>query len=114
MYSSEDFQNKTMSELAKLFSTNSTLKGSFPQVNVLVALLYTIPVSTSSVERSFSALKRIKSYSRNSTGEQRLSHLGIISIEARLLEELRRKEQFFEEVVDKFASQERRMDFKFR
>ncbi|KAJ4441037.1 hypothetical protein ANN_10886 [Periplaneta americana] len=66
------------------------------------------------VERSFSTLKRIKSYSRNSTGGKRLSHLGIISIEARLLGELRKKKEFFDEVVTKFASQERRIEFQFR
>ncbi|KAJ4432754.1 hypothetical protein ANN_21392 [Periplaneta americana] len=105
---------KTMSELAKLLSTNSMLKKSFQQFNVLVTLLCTIPVSTSSVEKSFSTLKRIKSYSRNSTGEERLSHLGIISIEARLLGELRKKKEFLDEVVTKFASQERRIEFQFR
>ncbi|KAJ4436397.1 hypothetical protein ANN_19029 [Periplaneta americana] len=114
VYSSEEFRNKTMSELAKLLSTNSMLKKRFQQFNVLVTLLCTIPVSTSPVERSFSTLKRIKSYSRNSTGEERLSHLGIVSIEARLLGELRKKKEFFDEVVTKFASQERMIEFQFR
>ncbi|CAK6975949.1 zinc finger MYM-type protein 1 [Scomber scombrus] len=47
--------------------------------------------TTASVERSFSALKRIKTYSRNRTGEERLSSLAVISIEAEHLVRLHNK-----------------------
>ena len=73
-------------------------------VNLLVTLLNTIPVSMSSLERFFSALKCIKSFSHNYTVKEMLSQLGIISIELCLLEELRKKGQFFQKVVDKFVS----------
>ena len=37
------------------------------------------------VERSFSSLKRIKSFSQNKMKQDRLSNLGLISIESQLL-----------------------------
>ena len=41
-----------------------------------------------SVERSFPALKRIKSFSQNKMEQDRLSDLGLISIESQLLTEV--------------------------
>jgi hypothetical protein len=46
----------------------------------LYARALVIPVTTASAERSFSALKRIKTYLRNTTQQERLSSLAIISI----------------------------------
>lgn len=113
-YSSEEFKAKTLKDLCELFNENATLKSAFSQVHTLVLITYTIPVTTASVERSFSALKRNKTYSRNKTGQLRLSHLGVISLESELLSEIKTKETFFNEVVNTFSSKERRMDFQFR
>lgn len=44
--------------------------------------MLTIPVSTASAERSFSKLKLIKNYLRNTMGQERLSALAVLSIEA--------------------------------
>ena len=74
-------------------------------------LLYTVPISWSSVEDCFFSTKENKkNLFQNCTGEERLSNLEIISIEACLLEELRKIIQFFEEVVANFVSQERRTE----
>ena len=40
----------------------------FPNVKALLAILLALPVSTATAERSFSTLKRLKTYLRNSTG----------------------------------------------
>ena len=40
------------------------------------------------IERLFSSLKRIKSFSRNKMGQDRLSDFGLISIESQLLTEV--------------------------
>jgi hypothetical protein len=47
---------------------------------ILLKLLAILPVSTALVERSFSSLKRIKTYLRNSTGEARLNGLALLNI----------------------------------
>ena len=45
----------------------------------------------SSVERSFSKFKLIKSYRRSTMSQERLSGLGILSIEKEMLEKLKYK-----------------------
>jgi hypothetical protein len=52
----------------------------FPTIKYLLSVLATLPVTTASAERSFSTLKRIKTYLRNSTGNERLSALAVLSI----------------------------------
>ena len=44
-------------------------KNTFPNVNTLLKILATLPVSTSTAERTFSCMKRIKTYLRNSIGQ---------------------------------------------
>ncbi|XP_031335363.1 zinc finger MYM-type protein 1-like [Photinus pyralis] len=58
------------------------LKSTFPNVETLLRIYHTIPISNASGERSFSALKRIKTYLRNSVGQERLSNLAILHIES--------------------------------
>ena len=58
-------------------------------------------------ERSFSGLKRIKSYLRSSIKQERLSSLTVINLENENLELID-----LEEVIDEFASyKDRRMKF---
>ena len=49
-------------------------------------------------ERSFSKLKLIKNYLRNSMTDDRLNNLSILSIESDILCELK-----FDEIIDKFV-----------
>ena len=44
----------------------------------------TIPVTSATAERSFSVLKRIKTYLRATMGQERLTHLAVLSIEREL------------------------------
>ena len=53
----------------------------FPEVCTVFLLFVTIPVATASSEQSFSKLKLIKTYLRNSMGQERLRNLAILSIE---------------------------------
>jgi hypothetical protein len=52
----------------------------FPQVETLVRLLLTIPCSSAEAERSFSGLRRLKTYLRNSMTQARLNHLAILHV----------------------------------
>ena len=67
-----------------------------------------------SVERSFSALKRIKSFSQNKMEQDRLSDLGLISIESQLLTEVMETKSFQDSVITEFASADKRMEFTFK
>jgi len=52
----------------------------FDQVEQLVRLLLTIPCSSAEAERSFSSLRRLKTYLRNSMSQQRLNHLAVLQV----------------------------------
>jgi hypothetical protein len=52
----------------------------FPKVYQYLKIGATLPVTVASVKRSFSTLKRLKSYLKNSMGENRLNGLAYQSI----------------------------------
>lgn len=66
--------------MIKIFE-NDGLKEVMPEVHKLLSLVLTISSTSVSLERSFSCLKRIKTYLRNSTSQLRLSYIAIMSIE---------------------------------
>ena len=78
----------------------------------LVVLVLTTSYSTSSVERSFSALKRIKIYLRNTPGHDRLSNLWLMSIEKSLLKKLMfMSKVFYDNATDHFCKKHRGAEF---
>ena len=73
----------------------------------LLVLFFTIPLTTSSAERSFSTLKRVKTFLRSTMSNVRLDSLALISIEKELLKTIDK-----EKIIDHFASlKDRRKDF---
>ncbi len=60
------------------------LKDAFPELLQLTRISMTVAVNTAHCERSFSALKRIKTYLCSTMSEQRLNDLAILSIEREL------------------------------
>ncbi|XP_022169397.1 52 kDa repressor of the inhibitor of the protein kinase-like, partial [Myzus persicae] len=52
----------------------------FSTVHKLLKYFITLPVTTASGERSFSSLKRLKTYLRNTTSENRLNGLALLNI----------------------------------
>src|SRR5207244_7285453 len=52
--------------------------GLIPDVLTLLKLCLVLPASTASAERSFSTLRRVKSYLRATMGQERLNHLLIL------------------------------------
>ena len=82
-----------------LFLELLPLKNAFP---MLIQISMTIVVTTAHCERSFSALKRIKTYLRASMGEEQLQNLSILAIEKKLASELS-----LDALVDIFASEDK-------
>lgn len=99
---------KTIKELAELIIIKYNSVGSCFSDVVNVLLLYlTIPVTTSTSERSFSKLKIIKNYLRTTMTEERLCGLAILSIEADEASKLEVKE-----IIRSFAdAKARRKEF---
>ncbi|GFQ64320.1 TTF-type domain-containing protein [Trichonephila clavata] len=52
----------------------------FRAMNLLLKVMATLPVTTASVERSFSTMKRIKTLPRSVMGDDRLNALAMMSI----------------------------------
>ena len=52
----------------------------FPNIHIILKVLLTMPVSTASAERSFSSLRRLKTYLRSNMSEARLSGLALLHI----------------------------------
>ncbi|KAG0425586.1 hypothetical protein HPB47_027258 [Ixodes persulcatus] len=52
----------------------------FPNIHSLLCILATLPVSTSTPERTFSTLRRLKSYLRNHMKQDKLTGLALLSV----------------------------------
>ena len=82
-----------------------SMQTAFPDLVLFGQLVLTIPVSSANAERSFSALKRVKTYLRSSMAEQRLNSLCLLGIErelsAKVMEDVT-------PVVDHFAKMKNR------
>lgn len=75
------------------------LKEVFHELFQLCKIAIAIPVSTASCERSFSTLKLVKTYLRSTMDDDRLSNLGILSVESR-----RAKSLDMEDFVNRFSA----------
>ena len=73
-------QDNTESQMKELI-TNDMLKAMFPNLCRIASIALSIPVSTASVERSFSKMKLIKTRLRNTLSGSSLSNLMKIAIE---------------------------------
>ncbi|GBM46498.1 repressor of the inhibitor of the protein kinase [Araneus ventricosus] len=100
-WSQEKSENLPKTAISSLEKCDKTF---FPNIYILLKLLAVVPVSVATVERSFSSLRRLKTYLRNTTSESRLNGLALLSIHR----DIKIRD---EEVLDKFASVPRNLDF---
>lgn len=113
IYSSNDFRELNPLETIDHLSSNNMYE-LFPEVIRLAKLMITIPVSSASAERSFSSLKRIHTYLRNTQGQKRLTDLTLISIEKGILLKLKRSGTFHQDALDIYLQKERRIDLLYK
>ncbi|ROL42068.1 Zinc finger MYM-type protein 1 [Anabarilius grahami] len=71
-----------------VFLKDMELDSAMPQLYKLFSLVATIGATSAGVERSFSCLKRLKSYTRNTMGQGSLSSLALLAIERTLVKSL--------------------------
>ena len=115
LYSSQTVRGecKTPSQLLSVLYQNDLIQ-IVPEATKLLKLVLTIPATTALVEKTFSALKRIKTYNRNRT-EKRLSSLATIAIEKERLQKCQhKKEDFYNNVTDIFVQKDKQIDFIFK
>ena len=92
-WQSTDMENMPGTAAEALISCNSEL---YPNVYALLKIVCTLPVTTSTCERSISVIRRLKTYLRATMGQQKMSSLALMHIhyDAQLN---------FTEIVDKFC-----------
>lgn len=60
----------------------------FPEVKELLEVVLVVPASSATAERSFSLLRRLKTYLRSTTNQARLNHLAVITIHREEVEKI--------------------------
>lgn len=94
-----DSSNKPSNAMQSIIDCNKNL---FPNIFNLLKIFVTLPVATVTPERSFSTLKRLKNYLRNTVAEDRLNGLASLNIHW----EIKVQE---EEVIEEMKTQPRRL-----
>ena len=76
----------------------------FPNINVLLRVFATLPVTTCTAERSFSVLRILKTYLRSTMNEEKLTGMTLLYIHSNILINI-------EKVIDRFAVKKSRLTF---
>lgn len=76
----EGVELKTANKVLNYLQSNSLCE-TLPHFSEVAKTLATIPATSCSAERSFSCLRRLKTYLRSTMGQDRLSALGLLCIE---------------------------------
>ena len=74
-------KNSKLSTAMDVLNEITPMKQAFLTTVALIKGAVTFPVSSIVCERSFSKMKLIKNYARNSMGDERLSDLSVLAIE---------------------------------
>ncbi|XP_025191772.1 zinc finger MYM-type protein 1-like [Melanaphis sacchari] len=85
----------------------------YPVVCIAIRISITLPATSCSVERSFSTLRRLKTWLRNKIGNERLSSLGLINIHRQRYENKEFFDQQLEAIIQKFGLSSRRLELLF-
>lgn len=99
------WQGQTDRPSSVIEALSNCQKDFFPNIHFLIKVLATLPVTTCTPERTFSSLRRLKTYLRNSTGQDRLTGLTLMTIHRDIHINP-------EDVINKFAAEKsRRLEF---
>lgn len=111
-YKRTDFRDINSSNHLLKFIIENNLILIFSESYKLLKIISTIPMTTAEAKRSFSTLKHIKTFLRNSMTEDRLTALAMLSIEKRIINNI---PNFNEEVTNRFTEKkERRIDLTYK
>ena len=79
-----------------------------PRFAHLASIFAIIPATSCSAERSFSCLRRLKTYLRNAIGQERLSNCALLNIERQLANQID-----IQKVIDNFGKRNGRQKYFF-
>lgn len=107
-----DYWDKSTDECNDEFATLLARTEFYPAVREALLILLTLPATTCTVERSFSTLRRVKTWLRSTMSDERLSGLCMLSVHREKIN--KNKQIFIEKVIEKFGSETRRLQFLFK
>ena len=81
------------------FIQENNIIATFPNLNIILRIYLTLPISNASGERSFSVMARIKKILRSTLGQQKLNSLSLLYIEKELLN----NSINYDKLIDEFA-----------
>lgn len=105
---SNEFRNQQVFSLNQYLNSSSLNEA----LKLMKLIIVKIPVSGDSVERSFSALKRMKTTLRSTQSHNKHARFSLITIEKRLLKTLKRVP--FGYVIEVFNKKGRRIDLTYK
>jgi hypothetical protein len=79
----------------------------FPATKKAILISLAQPCTTSNIERSFSTLRRVKTWLRSTMTENRLNGLCMLSVHRKIVQE--KKNEIVREVLNKFSEEPRRL-----
>ncbi len=94
----DDKGYKILCKRRKLMAEDRGVQSVLPELCKLMKIFWTIPITSCSAERSFSCLRRLKSYLRSTMGQERLTALALLNIERDIMPDI-------EKIIDVFAEQ---------
>ena len=113
MYENDYVKTFSISDLTD-YLVSFNLDAVYPQTYLLAILILTVPSSSASAERSFSALKRIHTAKRSAQTQGRMVDLNLLSIEKELLMKLKRCPFFYDKVINEFVKKSRNIELIYR
>lgn len=80
--------NPSLKDVETSILSFKTMSSLFSEVIKLLQLLYVIPMTTVTAEHSFSSLRRLKTFLRNSMCPERLNHVMILHVHKKFTDKL--------------------------
>ncbi|CAI6367156.1 unnamed protein product [Macrosiphum euphorbiae] len=77
----------------------------YPNIHSLLKVALILPISSASCERSFSAMRRIKNWTRTSMTQDRFGYLSVLHIERDIVNNLD-----LNIILDEYSKKDRRID----
>ena len=94
----DDKGYKILCQRRKLMAEDKVVQTVLPELCKLMKIFWTTPITSCSAERSFSCLRRLKSYLRSTMGQERLTALALLNIERDIMPDI-------EKIINVFAKQ---------
>jgi effector-binding domain-containing protein len=85
----------------------------FPTIKKCIIIYMTIPPTTCTIERSFSTLRRVKTWLRSTMTEDRLCGLSMLSLHREKIKSKDNEIKFIDKVIEHFSKNKRNLIFMF-